>query len=131
MFATGPSAADSEVLARAITQVLTLLFKNFGPWGTAFLIIMLTLAAMFWHYLAEQGKLKQFQVALDEKERTIQRLAANERMWRMVFLNKFGKYSEEAAILMTLEGGSNPSETREKLKRQVASMKEVEKKDDA
>lgn len=27
--------------------------------------------------LAEQGKLKQFQVALDEKERIIQRLAAN------------------------------------------------------
>lgn len=108
-------AEDLSAYAKFFTDVVGFFFHWLGPWPTVGLFVAVLIATYFFRRQSEESKDKHVKAALDEKERTIQRLAANERAWRAVFLHKFGKFTVEQSLLFVAEGGADPAATRTKL----------------
>lgn len=95
----------------AIQSLLDLLIRNFGPSGTITLVVMLLLLMGGYRVYRDWRTDRAIQRALDEKERSIQRLANLERTWRRLFLTKGVQMSpHEADKLLQLEGDYGDAE---------------------
>jgi hypothetical protein len=86
----------------AINRLIQTCVQNFGVRGTVLLLIGVTAAFVAFRLYSEWRKDKKTDTALKEKERSIQRLAEESRMWRFLFLKeKMGLTEEEAKRLVT------------------------------
>lgn len=103
-------------LVTALKGLLAYLISQFGPNGTLILILgavlFLALRRLYLDHRADSLTTQ----ALEEKERTIQRIANQERQWRLYFLIKEGNLSRKEAEKLVLQNEySTPKESREAL----------------
>lgn len=71
-----------------VERLLQGLVALLGPGGTVALLLGLATIAAIARWRADRRKELGWQAALDEKERSVQRLAQQEREWRRLFLLK-------------------------------------------
>lgn len=104
----------NDKILEAATRLLGVLITNFGPWGTIALVAIVLLALFGWKYYNNRRADRAIDLVLAEKEKTIQRLANQERTWRKLFLTKgIQLSSKEADELLRLEGEyENPAQSR-------------------
>lgn len=104
----------NDKLMSVLRDILELLVGNFGPGGTIVLVTLVlgVLGAVRWYkdWRADRA----VREVLAEKERTIQRLANQERTWRRVFLTKGIKLDQQEVnkILMLEQDYENPKQSR-------------------
>jgi hypothetical protein len=98
-------------------EIINALIKYFGPTGTLGIIalgyIIFSIAPRLY---ADYRKDREINLALEEKEKSIQRLANDNRNWRAIFLKEKLKWSdEEIERLIITNSFENPKEAREHL----------------
>jgi len=98
----------------AIRDLLAILIKYFGPGGTVVIFAVVFVGLFGFRVYRDHRSDRMIQKALEEKERTIQRLANQERTWRRLFLTKGIKLDpHEANKLLSLEQDfENPKQSR-------------------
>ena len=95
----------SDKALQAARDILNILIGAFGPWGTVVLIGVGLLGMFLFRVYKDRRADKAIDRALAEKERTIQRLANQERTWRRVLLTENLKLDKaEADSILALEG---------------------------
>ena len=110
-----PSAPDSDVLD-AIGRLLDLLFQRLGPGYTLLLLAGLVLALAIRRVYYDRRADRDSKRAIEEMERTIQRLANQERAWRYIFVTKTELLSaDEADLLINRNEYPTPKASREDL----------------
>ena len=103
-------------LLDAIEKLLNMLVSTFGVWPTLFFILMVPLGIVGWKYFQVWRADKETDKALDEKERTIQRLANENRMWRTLMLKeKYGLSDEQIRLLVVQNDPVDGKTSRENL----------------
>lgn len=102
-----------------LEKALNLLVGTFGPWGTVILVALVLATLFFWKVYKDRQADEARNLALAEKERTIQRLANQERTWRRLFMTQMLKLPpDEADKLLSLEGNyENAKEAREAIEK--------------
>jgi uncharacterized membrane protein YccC len=94
-----------ETFLQSARELLTLLLDRFGAGGTIALVVVVLLALFAWRRYSDWRTDRMIDRALAEKERTIQRLANQERTWRRFFLTQHLNIpAEEVDRLLLLEG---------------------------
>ncbi len=101
---------SGEILT-GIKEILALIIANYGPNGTIGLIILIYI--LFWIKKLYDDHKKKIEVneVIAEKERTVQRLANEVRMWRTLELKEKRHWTDEQIerFLIT-EDFANPAE---------------------
>lgn|SRR5690554_506968 len=106
---------DSELID-ALRALLEALISRFGPGGTILLIGGFFLAFAARRVYLDWRADRLMNQALAEKERSIQRIADQEREWRVYFMMKDGKMTRrEAEKIILRNDASTASESREAL----------------
>jgi hypothetical protein len=107
---------DSDFV-NALGALIRTLFQVFGPDRTLYLIFffVFVLGARRWYNDRQAAKLTND--ALSEKERSIQRLAEQEREWRVYFMIKDGMPREDAERLVLRNEFSTPEQARKSLEK--------------
>ena len=114
---TGGGLGQPDVLD-ALGRLLQVLFVWLGPNRTLGLIaaVVIVLAVRRRYY--DQQKDRDSDRLYAEMERTIQRIASQERAWRHLFVTRFAKLTdEEADRLVNRNEYITPKEAREDLER--------------
>ncbi len=116
---TGKTIDEINEFLPLIEKALNLLVSTFGPWGTVILIVGGLAVLFLWKVYKDKQADKARDLALAEKERTIQRLANQERTWRRLFMTQVLKLPpDEADKLLLLEGNyENAKEAREAIEK--------------
>jgi hypothetical protein len=110
---------------QTVNQLLELLISHFGPWGTIVIIFGALLLAVGLRLYNDWRKDKEVKALIDEKDRTIQRLAESERTYRALFLKeKAGWTDEQVERFIVRNEFANPAEAREALENQGDSQDE-------
>lgn len=101
---------SGEILT-GIKEILALIIANYGPYGTIGLILIIYI--LFWikRLYDDYKKKKEENEVIAEKERTVQRLANEVRMWRTLELKEKRHWTDEQIerFLIT-EDFANPTE---------------------
>ncbi len=79
---------ETDKIIEAVTKLLELLFRVLGVGGTIVVAIVFILLSVAWRIYNDKRKEKEINLALAEKDRTISRLAAQERVWRIQFFKE-------------------------------------------
>lgn len=115
----------NEKVLQAARDILNALIGAFGPLGTVALVGAGLLVMFAFRVYKDKRADRTIDRALAEKERTIQRLANQERTWRRVFLTENLKIDKvEADRLLALEG---EYETPEQARKAVEAAKKKAK----
>jgi hypothetical protein len=116
---TGKTIDEINEFLPPIEKALNLLVGTFGPWGTVILVALVLATLFFWKVYKDRQADEARNLALAEKERTIQRLANQERTWRRLFMTQVLKLPpDEADKLLLLEGNyENAKEAREAIEK--------------
>ncbi|HEY0003735.1 MAG TPA: hypothetical protein VGB17_02905 [Pyrinomonadaceae bacterium] len=94
-----PQEGWSPILDAAGRLIQTL-YNTFGFWGTFGLIALLLIVSGVYKRYNDKRKDRDTDRALKEKEKSLQRVAEEVRMWRViVFVEKFGYTFEQAERL--------------------------------
>lgn len=96
----------------ALVRLLDLLFRELGADRTMRWLVIAFAGAAAWRFYQNWRQDRYFRKALDEKERTIERLAGQERQWRIYFMNKQGGMSLPRARQIVEEGGRERKERK-------------------
>lgn len=88
-------AFDTGDVLDALNNFIQTLIANYGRWGTIAIFAVITLASAGWRIYQQRRKDKEVNLALKEKDRTIQRLAEMERNFRILFLKEKGGWTDE------------------------------------
>lgn len=100
----------------AVNRLLELLIGNFGAWPTVALIVVFIIAAFGFRYYNDRRRDREIDLLIAEKDKTIQRLAESERMYRALFLRQQTDWSDEQIEQFILKNEfSNPVEARQAL----------------
>ncbi len=86
---------ETEKIIEAVTKMLELLFRTLGVGGTIGIATVFILLSVAWRIYNDKQKEKEINLALAEKDRTISRLAAQERVWRIQFFKETKGWSDE------------------------------------
>ena len=86
---------ETDKIIEAVTKLLELLFRTLGVGGTIGVAIGFILLSVAWRIYNDKRKEKEINLALAEKDRTISRLAAQERVWRIQFFKETKGWSDE------------------------------------
>lgn len=78
-----------------LKEIIEYLVGIFGPQGTFLLIIIFWITSTCWKVYNEYKKNKEINQVLEEKERTIQRIAKQEREFRILFFKEKFKWTDE------------------------------------
>ena len=114
-------------LVTAVVELLNLLFQRLGVAGTITVFVLL-LAYRLW---GDHRRDKNYNRALDEKERSIQRLANQERQWRILFLKeRSGLEEKEIEDLILRNDFQSPEEARQALEESPRRKKRKKRMDD-
>lgn len=94
--------------------IIALLLDKFGAWGSVGLLVILYLMAFGWKKYNEIQRDKEIKAALAEKEKSVQILANEVRMWRIAELKEKRNWTDEQIerFLIT-EEFRTPKEARE------------------
>jgi hypothetical protein len=127
----GPVSAYSTQTPDAILEALPVLegmlsrlVGLLGPWPTVGVIVAVLAASLFFRWMADRRRERGWQLAIDEKERTVQRLAQQERAWRVMFISD--KQKLQVAQVEKLLGDED--DLRETAEDRVARLKPDQKK---
>lgn len=74
---------EADKVIEAVTALLKFLFATLGVGGTVAVVIVFIVVATCFRLYNDWKKDKEVNQALAEKDRTIARLAAQERVWRI------------------------------------------------
>lgn len=80
---------------KALTELSRLILESFGAEKTIGIIIGLVLLSIIYRLYSDYRKDKEVNAVIAEKERTIQRLAQDNREWRILFLKEKYNWSVE------------------------------------
>lgn len=109
-------------ILRTVNQLLELLISHFGPWGTIVIIFGVLLLAVGLRLYNDWRKDKEIEALIEEKDRTIQRLAESERTYRALFLkDKAGWTDEQVERFIVRNEFTDPAEAREALEARESS----------
>lgn len=102
----------------AVNQLLTLLFDRLGPgWTLLYLIVAVALAAGLRWYV-DRRKDRYVNLALEEKEKALQRAASEAREWRVYFgVTEVGMDQRLAERIFQRNEFLTPAESRRALER--------------
>jgi len=93
----------------AFGRLIELLVKLFGPQGAVLFIGGVVVALLILKWMAHRRAERGWRMALDEKERSIQRLAAVERSYRLeALMRDRGMSLQDAERVLMLGTGSTP-----------------------
>lgn len=116
---------SSETI-KAVNDLITTLTSVFGVERIFWLALFLFFVTLIWKIWNEKRKDKKTDLALAEKERTIQRLAAENRESRILIFKKIHGYSDEEIERFILKNVPETAEdTRNLLEMGVQSIKKV------
>jgi len=109
-------AKDLPEFLRAIEGLLQILLSSFGPWGTIVLITLAVLASFGFRVYNDRRRDKEIDALIEEKDRTIQRLADSERMYRALFLRQQTDWTDDQIERFIMQNEfADPVEAREAL----------------
>lgn len=103
--------AAAKIL-EALTFLLELLLREYGPLGSVVVIVGLVGVALLVLLYLDWRRNRWVERALAEKDSTIQRLAASDRQWRQYFMIQNGMSREEAERLVVENTFVNPGDAR-------------------
>lgn len=107
---------DLPGVLEALESLLQVLLSNFGPWGTIALIVFAVLASFALRVYNDRRSDKEIDALIEEKDRTIQRLADSERMYRALFLRQQTDWTDDQIERFILQNKfADPVEAREAL----------------
>lgn len=86
---------DLPAIIEAFRKLLEVLIANYGIWGTLGIFAFVILAFFGWKLYNNYRKDKEVNLALQEKDRTIQRLAEQERNFRILFFKEKAGWTDE------------------------------------
>jgi hypothetical protein len=93
----------------AFGRLIKLLVDLFGPRGAVLFLVGVVIALLILKWLAQRRAERGWRMALEEKERSIQRLAAVERTYRLeALVRDRGMTLQEAELLLMLGAGPTP-----------------------
>ncbi len=116
---------SSEVI-KAIGELITLLVDKFGTERVFWLAVIILICSFIWKLWADGKKDREINIALEEKDRTIQRLASENREYRILIFKKNHSYSDEEIDKFILKNiPENADEARNWLEKSVQSVKKV------
>lgn len=103
---------DDKTLA-VLKQILELLLQYFGPYGLVGVAFGSCVLIFLYRLYCDYQKRQEVNLALEEKEKSIQRLANEVRMYRATVLKEKFKWSEEEVerLLITADF-KDPKEAR-------------------
>lgn len=79
----------------AVQELLDFLITSFGPWPTVILVVVVISAAFGFRLYNDKRRDREIDMLIAEKDRTIQRIAESERMYRALFLRQQTDWSDE------------------------------------
>lgn len=86
--------ASDEIL-KAITKLVELLLSNYGPWGTLLIFAAFIALGVAYFIYNEHRKEIKTEMLLREKDKTIQRLNEEARLYRTLFFKENLGYTDE------------------------------------
>lgn len=97
-----------------IGKILDLLVQAFGTSGTIILFAMFILGSFGWRYYNDRRKDREIRQLVEEKERTIQRLAKQECELRIYWLKNMAGWTDEQVerFIMLADFPDGPSARR-------------------
>lgn len=123
---------DLPGIIDALSRFIQVLIANYGIWGTLGIFGFIFLLFFGWRVYNNYRKDREVNLALQEKDRTIQRLAEQERNYRILFFKEKAGWTDDQvdrfvlknefpdapSARKALEGGhqSNPAQAAEKPK---------------
>lgn len=121
--------SDYAEVINALNNLVKSLVAVFGAWGTIGLIAVILVITGGWKIWNIKRKDREIDLVLEEKDRTIQRLAEQERNYRILFFKeKFGWTDEQVLqFVMKNEFKDVPSARRE-LEGETPSAKQETKR---
>jgi hypothetical protein len=105
----------------ALTKVINILVENYGATGTLLIFIGAIGIAVLWRVYSNYRTDKRIDQLLDEKDKTIQRLAEQERNMRILFLQKVAGWTDKQIEAFVMKN---------EFKDSVEARKELEQKKD-
>ena len=97
---------DWSKIFDSLKDLLKFLNENLGPWLTAGIILVIGcsfLCFFLWRFHNEKRKDKEINQVIAEKERTIQRLAQDNREWRILFFKDKCGWNDKQVQKFVLE----------------------------
>ena len=106
---------DVSNVINAIANLFNVLVENFGSAGSVIILFILVVAFYSYRLYIDKRKDKYIQALLKEKDRTIQRIAEQERNYRVLFLKEKGMSDDEIERFVIRNDFSNIPEARKNL----------------
>lgn len=123
---------DLPEILNAIGGLVEALVAAFGPVGTVILLLAVVALSAGWRFYQDRRKDREFNLLIAEKDKTIQRLASQERSYRAIFFKeKMGLSDEELQMLIMHNDFSNTVEAREALEKPPSPQIEIPEENDA
>lgn len=99
----------------ALERLIALLFTWLGPGGAVAVLLGVLVLGVGFRFYQDRRADRFINKALEEKERTIQRLAKQEREWRMVFFERLGMPRNEVERMVLRNEADTPQDARREL----------------
>src|SRR5205085_2772011 len=115
---------DTDDVINAVNILVQVLIANYGRVGTLLIFAALIVLSGLWRYISWRRKDKQIDLALTEKDRTIQRLAESERNFRILFFKQQGMTAEEIERFVMRNEFPDVPTARRQLEGEEASPKQ-------
>jgi sensor domain CHASE-containing protein len=112
---------------QSLTQLIDTLIESYEPWGTVGIFLGVVVISGLWKWYNDSRSDKRVEQLLQEKDKTIQRLAEQERNMRILFLQRMGGLSDEQIDAFVMKNEfDNPVDARKELEQK--SVQDVVKK---
>lgn len=86
---------EADKVIESVVKLLSFLFETLGVAGTIAATVLVVIVSAGWRIYNDRKKEKEINLALQEKDRTITRLAAQERVWRIQFFKESMGWTDE------------------------------------
>ena len=106
-------AAD---VLNAFSHLIEVFVASFGRIGTVLMFVGMLLVAVAWRLYNDRRKDKEINAAVLEKNRTIRRLAEQERNYRILFFKDKAGWTDEEVERFIVENEFDGTPIRRKLK---------------
>jgi hypothetical protein len=101
--------SDAADFLKAVQPFFEFMFKNFGPWGSLFIVILFVAGGLGWRIYNNLRKDKEVNQAVAAKDEEIKRMADEVRLYRaLVFTRILGMPQQEVDRLVARGGDTTP-----------------------
>lgn len=91
----------------AVTNLVDILINSFGRETVIAFAIIILMTSIAWRWYSDKRKDKYIDQLLEEKDKTIQRLAKSERAYRALFFKEKAGWTEKEINNFILKNNSN------------------------